>query len=176
MYAMYPDADSYESLVWVCRKLGLPERACEEVFRRMVFNILTNNTDDHKKNFSFIMGKDGKWRLAPNYDVTFIFNIGGHQAEVGQSLSVRGKSRGISMADITAFAKDNGIRYPHIIINDVVNAVNQFLVLVETYGIKKDKTHAIASCLSENLKAWGYQPLISSPSFQLDGHDVRDVK
>ncbi|MBP5508486.1 MAG: type II toxin-antitoxin system HipA family toxin, partial [Prevotella sp.] len=50
--AMYPDADSYEQLIAVCRKLHLPEADCQEVFRRIVFNILANNTDDHNKNFS----------------------------------------------------------------------------------------------------------------------------
>ncbi|MDE5732212.1 MAG: type II toxin-antitoxin system HipA family toxin, partial [Bacteroidales bacterium] len=59
--AVSPDADSYEQLIAVCRKLHLPEADCHEVFRRMVFNILANNTDDHNKNFSFIMSEDGIW-------------------------------------------------------------------------------------------------------------------
>ena len=53
--AMDPEADSYEKLLAVCRKLHLPEVDCQEVFRRMVFNILANNTDDHHKNFTFII-------------------------------------------------------------------------------------------------------------------------
>ena len=69
--AISPDADSYEQLIAVCRKLHLPESDCQEVFRRMVFNILANNTDDHNKNFSFIMDEDGSWRLSPAYDITF---------------------------------------------------------------------------------------------------------
>ena len=63
--AISPEADSYEQLMTVCRKLHLPEADCSEVFRRMVFNILANNTDDHNKNFSFIMSEDGSWRLSP---------------------------------------------------------------------------------------------------------------
>ena len=76
--AIYPDADSYEQLITVCRKLHLPEADCQEVFRRMVFNILSNNTDDHNKNFSFIMQKDGSWRLSPAYDITYITDNGGY--------------------------------------------------------------------------------------------------
>ena len=53
--AISPDTDSYEQLIVVCRKLHLPEAECYEVFRRMVFNVLANNTDDHNKNFSFVM-------------------------------------------------------------------------------------------------------------------------
>ncbi len=73
--AMYPEADTYEKLLMACRKLHLPEVDCQDVYRRLVFNILTNNTDDHNKNFSFIMDHTGKWRLSPAYDLTYIFNI-----------------------------------------------------------------------------------------------------
>ncbi|KAB6643983.1 type II toxin-antitoxin system HipA family toxin, partial [Phocaeicola vulgatus] len=59
--ALYPDADSYEKLLMVCRKMRLPESTQDEVFRRMVFNILANNTDDHNKNFSFLMDESGQW-------------------------------------------------------------------------------------------------------------------
>ncbi|MCF0220172.1 MAG: type II toxin-antitoxin system HipA family toxin, partial [Muribaculaceae bacterium] len=59
--ALYPEADSYEKLLMVCRKMRLPESTQEEIFRRMVFNFLTNNTDDHNKNFSFLMDENGRW-------------------------------------------------------------------------------------------------------------------
>lgn len=76
--AIYPDTESYEQMITVCRKLHLPEADCQEVFRRMVFNVLSNNTDDHNKNFSFIMNEDGSWRLSPAYDITYIIDRGGY--------------------------------------------------------------------------------------------------
>ena len=102
--AMYPDAASYEDMLLVCRKLQLPETDSEEVFRRMVFNIMANNTDDHNKNFSFIMNPQGQWRLAPAYDMTFIFNTGGYQAQEEHCLSAGGKLRNFTKEDILAFA------------------------------------------------------------------------
>lgn len=57
--AVSPSAGSYEQFIAVCQKLHLPETDCYEVFRRMVFNVLANNTDDHNKNFSFVMSEDG---------------------------------------------------------------------------------------------------------------------
>lgn len=57
--AVSPSADSHEQLIAVCRKLHLPETDCYGVFRRMVFNVLANNTDDRNKNFSFVMSEDG---------------------------------------------------------------------------------------------------------------------
>lgn len=79
--ALYPDADSYEKLLTVCRKLHLPESDCLEIFRLMVFNIIANNTDDHNKNFSFIMSEDGTWGLAPAYDLTYVLDLGGQPSQ-----------------------------------------------------------------------------------------------
>ena len=92
--ALYPDADSYEKLLMVCRKMRLPESTQDEVFRRMVFNILANNTDDHNKNFSFLMDEKGRWRLSPAYDMTYIFNVGGFLPEKMHCLMMQGKLQG----------------------------------------------------------------------------------
>ena len=90
--AISPDADSYEQLITVCRKLHLPETDCYEVFRRMVFNVLANNTDDHNKNFSFVMSEDGTWRLSPAYDVTYIFDNGGFLPNEDHCMYISSKS------------------------------------------------------------------------------------
>ena len=57
----------------------------------MVFNILANNTDDHNKNFSFLMDEQGRWRLSPAYDLTYIFNTVGFLPETRHCLMIRGK-------------------------------------------------------------------------------------
>ena len=121
--AICPESNSYEQLLTVCRKLRLPESDCIEVCRRMVFNVLANNTDDHNKNFSFIMSKDGSWRLSPAYDITYIIDRGGHLPNEDHCLYIRAKLRGITRDDIIQFAKDNGIRRPDAIIKDVTDAV-----------------------------------------------------
>ena len=98
--AMEPEADSYEKLLSVCRKLHLPEVDCEEIFRRLVFNILANNTDDHHKNFTFIMNRNGVWRLSPAYDMTYIFDNGGYLPNREHCLSIGGKISNITYDDI----------------------------------------------------------------------------
>jgi serine/threonine-protein kinase HipA len=138
--AMFPEADSYEKLLWVCRKLRLSEKDAEEVFRRMVFNVLSNNTDDHNKNFSFIMDQEGHWRLAPAYDVTYIFNTGGYLPEEDRCLMIRGKLVDITKDDILAFASDNGIRRPMSIVNEVADAISSFRALAEKNGVKEEWT------------------------------------
>ena len=81
--------------------LKLPETALEEGFRRMVFNVLAANCDDHTKNLSFLMDESGKWQLAPAYDVTHAYNPKGEWT-YQHLMSVNGKFQGITRADLEA--------------------------------------------------------------------------
>lgn len=152
--ALYPEADSYERLLWVCRKLQLPEPEMKEVFRRMVFNWLANNTDDHSKNFSFIMTREGKWHLSPAYDMTFIFNHGAHQPNKEHCLSVRGKVTDLTIDDMLAFAKDNGITRPMATIQEVYEALRSFRSKAEANHVPAEFVGIIASALADNAAAW----------------------
>lgn len=153
--ALYPNADSYEQLLMVCRKMRLPEAAQEEIFRRMVFNILANNTDDHNKNFSFLMDENGKWRLSPAYDMTYIFNIGGFMPETIHCLMMQGKFSGHTMEDALLIAKDNGIRKAETIVKQVAEAVSKFRLFAEKYHVQKHWIGAVESCIVAHLDAWG---------------------
>jgi serine/threonine-protein kinase HipA len=166
--AMYPEADSYEKLLWVCRKLRLSEKDAEEIFRRMVFNVLANNTDDHSKNFSFIMNRQGRWRLSPAYDVTYIFNTGGYLPEEDRCLMVRGKLVNITKRDILDFASDNGIRRAESIIHDVVRALSSFRLLAEKNGVREEWIGRIEATLTSHLKDWGYAASVPDISYTDD--------
>lgn len=155
--AMMPEANSYEKLFSVCRKLHLPEVDCQELFRRMVFNILANNTDDHNKNFTFVMSRQGSWRLSPAYDMTYIFDTGGYLPNKYHCLMIGGKLQGISHDDIIDFANDTGIRAPESIIRKVASAVAKFRLLAEKNGVREEWIGRIESCLSEHLSVWGYE-------------------
>ena len=173
--AMYPDADSYEQLIAVCRKLHLPEADCQEVFRRMVFNILANNTDDHNKNFSFIIQKDGTWRLSPAYDITYIIDSGGYLPNVDHCLYIRAKLRGITRDDVIEFAHDNGIRRPDAIIRDVVGSLRKFRVVATKYGVSEQWIGRVETTIASNLKAWGmWEEGTESSAIQVEGHTVTD--
>jgi len=153
--AISPDADSYEQLLLVCRKLHLPEADCQEVFRRMVFNILANNTDDHNKNFSFIMNEDGTWRLSPAYDITYIIDTGGFLPNEDHCLYIRAKLRNITRDDVIQFARDNGIRRPDAIIRDVVASLKQFRTIATKYGVSEQWTGRVETTIINHLKSWG---------------------
>lgn len=152
--ALYPEANSYEDLLMICRKLRLPASASEEVFRRMVFNILTNNTDDHNKNFSFMMNKQGKWSIAPAYDLTFIFNIGGFLPDTTHCLMMQGKLSNHTKEDALALAKENGIKKAESIINQVASAIAQFRIFAEKHLVEERWICTIENRLTELLKQW----------------------
>ena len=173
--ALYPEADSYETLLMVCRKMRLPESTQEEIFRRMVFNYLANNTDDHNKNFAFLMDENGRWRLSPAYDMTYIFNTGGHLPETTHCLMMRGKLSGWTKDDALALAKENGIRKAEAIIAEVAEAIKQFRSFAERHQAKDRWIGAIEQTLTANLDAWGLSNTKKVISLSLDGHVLTDV-
>ena len=176
--AICPDADSYEQLITVCRKLHLPEADCYEVFRRMVFNVLTNNTDDHNKNFSFVMSEEGAWRLSPAYDMTYIFDSRGFLPNEDHCMYIRAKLRDITRDDVIRFAKDNGIRRPDAIIRDVVNALKQFRTVAAKYGVAEQWIGRVETTIVNHLKFWGELDEVTRTTceFIINGHVVRNIR
>jgi len=174
--AICPGADSYEQLLSVCRRLRLPETDCQEVFRRMVFNVLANNTDDHSKNFTFIMNRKGDWRLAPAYDLTFIFDSGGFLPDREHCLMIGGKLQNISCEDALSFAAEGGIRSPKNIIRKVAAAVASFRELAQKNGVREEWIGRVESCLNGHLANWGFAPQTQSLAFQAGGHSVTNAR
>lgn len=154
--AMNPEARSYEDLVATCRELSISESEIEQLFCRMVFNVMTNNTDDHNKNFSFLLEENGKWRLAPAYDMTFIFNTNGTGPNIERRLSIGGKTSEITKADLLDFAKQNDIKNANAMINRVADAIKDFNRYATEYGITQPWRSIIQKTLNENLTVFGY--------------------
>ena len=99
-----PGAYSYEQALAVIRRLGLPMAAIEEQFRRMAFNIVARNQDDHVKNIAFLMDKAGRWSLSPAFDVTWSYNPDGIWTSRHQ-MSMNGKRDDFTLEDFRACAK-----------------------------------------------------------------------
>lgn len=97
-------AYSYEQALFVIRQLGLPMQAIEQMFRRMVFNVMARNQDDHVKNIAFLMDKKGQWSLAPAFDVTYSYNPQGTWTASHQ-MSVNGKRDDFVLDDFRACAR-----------------------------------------------------------------------
>ncbi len=175
--ALYPEADSYERLLWVCRKMRLSELDNEEVFRRMVFNILANNTDDHNKNFSFLMDEQGRWCLSPAYDLTYIFNTGGFLPETRHCLMIRGKYDGITREDVMELAAENGIRKAESIIGEVGKAVSEFRGIAEQNNVKEQWVSAIENTLNGNLASWEFaKAQTENCCFEVEGRNIENAR
>jgi serine/threonine-protein kinase HipA len=97
-------AYSYEQALLTIRQLSLPMAAVEQQFRRMVFNIVARNQDDHVKNIAFLMDKQGQWSLAPAFDMTYSYNPSGGWTATHQ-MTLNGKRDGFTLMDFDACAK-----------------------------------------------------------------------
>ena len=122
-----PGAHSYEQAMLVMRQLLLPMVAIEEQFRRMVFNIIARNQDDHVKNIAFLMDRNGTWSLAPAFDVTYSYNPAGSWTSQHQ-MSMNGKRDGFSLADFRTFAKNAHMTRgrAETIVMEVIDAVKNW--------------------------------------------------
>ncbi len=120
-------AYSYEQALLTIRQIKLPLGAVEEQFRRMVFNIVARNQDDHVKNLAFLMNQQGEWLLAPAFDVTYGYKPDDSVTSTHQMM-LNGKRDGFTMADFEACAKAALMKRGRAarIIEEVLSAVNQW--------------------------------------------------
>lgn len=116
---------SYEQVFQTMRILRLTYPEAEEMFRRMVFNVIATNYDDHTKNISFMLQKEGRWHLAPAYDLCFSFDENNHWVRQ-QTLSVNGKRVNITRADLMTIANDNNIKSGDKIISEINKTVKNW--------------------------------------------------
>lgn len=176
--AINPEASSYEDLVATAREIGCSESEIAQIYRRMVFNVLGNNTDDHNKNFSFLLEQGGRWHLSPAYDVTFIFNERASGAQVDRRSAIRGKVNDINYRDLVEFARENDIPSPIEHIEQCIRALRKFPELATVYGISAPWSQIIWATISENLARCNNESLRPLSVHVVDkaGRDISDVK
>jgi serine/threonine-protein kinase HipA len=137
---------SYEQLFEVMRSMLLPYTDAEQLYRRMVFNVMARNCDDHTKNFSFIMDRTGQWKLSPAFDVCHSYRPG--SSWVSQhSLSINGKRMDITRNDLLQVAKKMNIKKADAIIEQVHAAVSKWNDFAAQTGVKKELKEAISTTL-----------------------------
>ena len=132
-------AHSYEQAMLVLRQLELPMRDIEQLYRRMAFNIIARNQDDHVKNIAFLMDKQGQWQLAPAFDLTYSYNPTGAWTAQHQ-ISMNGKRDGFSLDDFKACAKTAGLKRGRekIILGEVQDVVIRWREYAEKAGVNPE--------------------------------------
>jgi serine/threonine-protein kinase HipA len=140
-----PANSSYENLFELASYLKIPYRQLDELFRRMVFNIVFGNTDDHLKNHSFIYDEnEDKWDLAPAYDLTYALNPFIKFMRVSRVLAVNNKRAEITVPDILTIAEKYTIKNPKGIIDEVQEAKALWLKNAQELNIPDRVVKAIS--------------------------------
>lgn len=138
---------SYEQVFQTMRILKLTYPEAEQMFRRMVMNVLATNYDDHTKNFSFILRQNENWKLAPAYDLCFSFDPTNHWVSK-QTLSVNGKRLGITKEDLMTIARENNIKKGKNIIENINSIVKSWDTYADSAGVRNDLRDRIKSNLN----------------------------
>ena len=137
-----PRSYSYEQAFNVMRALRLPYSQAQEMFRRLVFNVVIRNQDDHTKNISFLMDRQGKWTLSPAYDMGFAYNPkGGWTAQ--HQMSINGKFDDITRQDLLEFAKRNNIKEATEIIDRIAEVSSRWPLLARECEVPQPMIEAI---------------------------------
>ncbi len=141
---------SYEQLFQCLRELKLSYPDAEQLFRRMVFNVIARNCDDHTKNFSFLLKQGGTWELAPAYDLCHAFRPGSEWVSQ-HALSINGKRSGITKSDLLKIGESIGSKNASAIIDDISTTVNSWPRFADEVGVPTKLRNEIGETLL-NLK------------------------
>ncbi len=130
------DTMSYELLLRTALHVSRDYSEMRESYKRMCFNAMSGNQDDHAKNHSFIMDKQGNWKLSPAYDITPSFGYG-HQ------MHINGKIRGVKIADLEAMAKRFDINEAHQILEEISDVLHDSDATAKSFGLSSDEISTI---------------------------------
>ena len=139
-----PENSSYENVFKVALGLEVPHKDLQQLFKRMVFNIVFRNVDDHLKNHSFIYNKEeNKWNLAPAYDLTYALNPLFTFKTTSRALSINGKRTNVTMKDVLRIAEEFAIKNPKGIIEDVQALILKWMEVAVELEIPENIMRAI---------------------------------
>ena len=141
-------AYSYEQAFDVIKRLGLSMHAREQQFRRMIFNVVGRNQDDHVKNIAFLMDRTGAWSLSPAFDVTYAYNPTGLWTSRHQ-MTINGKSNDFTREDFEAVAQMAGLKRgkDEAILTEVMDTVKEWPRYAKTAGVPGSQCEQVARTL-----------------------------
>jgi len=135
-------AHSYEQALIAMQTLRLPVPQLTELYRRMLFNLIARNQDDHTKNIAFLMDKQGEWSLSPAYDLTFAYNPKGDWTGAHQ-MTVAGKRDSFSRDELLEVGRTFGIPRPAQVLERVAETVRRWPSFAEQAGVDEARCNAI---------------------------------
>ena len=140
----------YEDLFKILQFLGDNQLEKQELFKRMVFNIVYKNVDDHTKNFSLLMDREGKWSLAPAYDLVFSAKYSFNQ-NPKHFLSINGKRDGITYEDVKKIAEEFHINHMNTLLEQVIKPSKRITEEAKLLGVKEEYVSFVMSKIQPEL-------------------------
>ena len=141
---------SYEQIFMTMRQLHLSYPEIEQMYRRMVFNVIARNHDDHTKNHSFIMDKTGQWRLAPAYDLCYSYSPNGKWTSRHQ-LSLAGKRDSFTKNDLLEVAEKMAVKNAKTIVLQITDVVSQWKNYAQSVEVTPEYIEQIGKNLRLNI-------------------------
>jgi len=135
-------AYGYEQALMTMREMKLSKKEQLQQYRRMVFNVIARNQDDHTKNIAFLMNQQGEWSLSPAFDMTHSYKPGEGWTQTHQ-MSINGKRDHFTQQDLIDVALNNDLKNPEKVIADVIKAVEQWPTFATEAGVSEQKIDAI---------------------------------
>jgi serine/threonine-protein kinase HipA len=147
-----PGAHSYEQAFQAIRELGLDAAAAEQQFRRMAFNVVARNQDDHVKNIAFLMDRSGRWELSPAFDVAYAYNPDG-QWTAQHQMSLAGKRDGFTLEDFSQVGRVAMLKRGQAqrIVKEVLAVVSQWPRYAKDVGVDDAHIRRITPALRLRL-------------------------
>jgi len=136
-------AYGYEQALMTMRKMKLSKKEQLQQYRRMVFNVIARNQDDHSKNIAFLMNPQGEWSLSPAFDITHSYKLGEGWTQTHQ-MSINGKRDHFTKQDLIDVAQNNDLKNPENVIDDVIAVVEQWPAFATKTSVSEQKIDAIA--------------------------------
>lgn len=137
---------SYEQLFQTMRSLRLSYPDAAQMYKRMVFNVMAKNCDDHTKNFAFTLARNGEWQLAPAYDVCYAYRPDSQWVSQ-HALSINGKRKDFTQEDLLSVAKAMNIKKPLHLINEVRESVSKWFEFSKMTQVSEE----LSEIISQNL-------------------------
>lgn len=147
--AMCPEATSYEDLLTAAQRLDVAQTELQQIFMQMVMNVACGNVDDHSKNFSFTMGRDSKWHVAPAYDFTFAVDVNAPHYVNRHCLSVNGKVEEITAEDLRQVCQQYHLIHVDNIIEQVLEVSARYRHYAQVAGVPERWIKAIEAEIAQ---------------------------
>jgi len=141
-------AYGYEQALMIMRKMKLSKKEQLQLYRRMVFNVIARNQDDHTKNIAFLMNHDGEWSLSPAFDMTYSYNPKGEWTDQHQ-MTVNGKRDHFTQKDLLDVAASSDLKGAEKVIQEVLDAVTQWPDFAKQAGVDSERIKSITKLQRE---------------------------